>query len=1560
MASRVNVKFVTILSVVLLALMGGVVFTFYALMVKSASDHERAGDEAMKKGEYTIAQVHYSKAVDKEKSNTRYVAKWRDAIEHLNPEQEVAYMDMLQRLFGAMRQAARIDPGNRQAHRDYMESRRQTMLSGGFNRRAVESMIEEADSLVLAIEPTNPVEADLVRKYRGMARVALLAGTPDAPESLWGEARADLEAALKADPADSETAVILENFVWAQVGRAEERGDADAAARLKEEAKAIIPTFLAANPNDPTILFASLRRDLAEAIRAYRQEVKDAEGTGRTARDAAAVGLAFATENKPRLDAAFAAVAALDPARITIDLLQTCKTMEQSLDPASMHAKTAEIVKRVCEARPQDADLAAFRSELFASRDQFDEAVKEVQRILDLPQPPVSLAGAKLFESKRQARFFQAMWAARAALRQTDPALQPAAVAAARGYREKLFATVAADAKELQMVDAWLAYLEGDIEKADRLLDNLERSGRSMDIDSMLLWAQVAVRRQQPGAATDRLEAAIRSQPQNVNALMVLGDLKFSLKEFPAALKAYEEAARLMPSRTDIQDRLALARAAADPSGDVRNVQDPVVRVIIEADRIATANLSSADVDGKVAAFLETKIAELNYDPRLAKPLAMVYRRSGQHEKAIQVINQSLAKFPNDAALKALAQVLGETDDYAMRRRLVELSTDSDLDKAIQLYSLARESEGKAEDGAAAIAAMRRLAPDDPRVVEIVFLEAVMNKNWATAEEQVAKAARANADHVEGRTFKARLEAAKGDFKAAADTMQQVIDTGGAQPESFRLLGRFQMTLGRNDDAVQSFRRALELRPNDVEGIKDLIGGLTLVNRSNEALLVAREGRQYAEADRQFIDLWLGLEQQVGDARAALERREILAKARPTDRSNLLSLGQIYLKTNDIAKARDMVARVKALGDDLETRSFEAAVLWTSPESRPAAKALLTDYAEAQKENSEKLGALLVTAKFLYARQDVAGAIEVLERARPYQDPKVLEADKSLADVLFEVNALEQSIEPIRRVLAAGADNAQSLFRKRLVETFMRMGRWSEAEAALQPLLQTASPDTVAILLEADIRGGMGDTAGQQKALENAVAKFPKDPSVFLKRGQFLARSDATLRDAIADYSTAVQLAPRMWQPYRLRAEAYAKMRGSDGEPSQLDRVIDDLKMVIALRPDDDETLVGLVSDLVRLGRDQEAQRAVDDSLKNRPRDPDTYVKVGNLFMAAKRPRIAEGYFMQAYQLNPVDNIAQRRLDALLTPDAINLDEAMKFFAVLGQERISKNPGFLMAQAKAYLTMKRLPEANTVIVAALKLLSPDNPSHMIAWDTEMRSIQPDKAKHILFLDQAILNNVVPPVNDWLSFFKAMLLTGDAASASEGIELLRRVASSGKSDLVRTFAFQNLGGVLYGQSRVQEAEAAWREGLAAFPDDAELNNNLAYVLAAKLGKPAEAIPFATKALEKAPRSAEVLDTYGVVMLRNNRPADAIDKLDQAVGLARNPQTYVSAINHAVEAIIALYPSVSAVEERQRLFRRAEDHLMFADQSVAAYADRIDEDTKKQALEMRAQLNKLPKP
>ena len=123
MASRVNIRFVIVLSAVLAMVFVGVAGAFFYVKLRSGDRYIRLGDAALARGDIKAADKFYASAVGKEQNNVAWLIKWRDTRLKKVPERHSEYQDDYKMyVFGILKTLATTQRTNMAAHREYLDA----------------------------------------------------------------------------------------------------------------------------------------------------------------------------------------------------------------------------------------------------------------------------------------------------------------------------------------------------------------------------------------------------------------------------------------------------------------------------------------------------------------------------------------------------------------------------------------------------------------------------------------------------------------------------------------------------------------------------------------------------------------------------------------------------------------------------------------------------------------------------------------------------------------------------------------------------------------------------------------------------------------------------------------------------------------------------------------------------------------------------------------------------------------------------------------------------------------------------------------------------------------------------------------------------------------------------------------------------------------------------------------------------------------------------------------------------------------------------------------------
>jgi len=859
--------------------------------------------------------------------------------------------------------------------------------------------------------------------------------------------------------------------------------------------------------------------------------------------------------------------------------------------------------------------------------------------------------------------------------------------------------------------------------------------------------------------------------------------------------------------------------------------------------------------------------------------------------------------------LKDLLAQLSSEDQVSWAIERVKQSTEmSELDKNLQIYQML-VSSGKSADASAYLAAAAKLSPEHPMVLEQQFIRAIESKDMDGARKLTEAAAKVNADNVKGATFQARMLSSTGQHAEAVTILEQAISRGGAGPELNRLLGRVQVMAGKPQDAIAAFQRAVEARPNDTLCNIDLLNCYIRAGRNEDALKFAKEVERYSGDNPMFRELYTTLEAQVGDKLLAIQRRERQAKIDPKDRRNLLSLAGLYIDQKNWREALTAIESSRAIGDGLDVAATRAQWHWQQGQI-PEAKGVFEQFVSSQ-TGPANLMSSLAYASFLIQNGETEAGLGVLTAARDKQDPKQLEVDRALVDVYMFKNMYVEGAAACKRIIDSGVEGV-STYRQRYAECLIRTQDFEGAFRELDSLSPSGSEDMVTLLLKAEAKGGMKDVAGERKLLDEAVVRFPTEAIVFQRRGQVLLNQPGFESDAKADFDAALRLQPNNWETMRLRATSMVALNDING-------AIREFREAIRVNPQNNEMIYGLVSDLLRLKRFDDAALVAEENFARRKSDLPFALKLAELFSRADQHAQAISLGRAALDLDKdrTDPVVQPLLDSMLRASPPLLRDAEALLNQVGQARLEKNPGFLMAMAKIRILQGRMQDADRMAIAAVGLLDPKKPNQMILWFNDIRQVQPDSKKVVLFLDNIAGQGVTTEAKEWLEFLKSNILVNEVATTPQGLEILENLSKTATLPIVNQLAFRTTGSVQYNLGAYEEAAKAWEATLAKYPEDYESMNNLAYCYLKRLNKPQDALKHAALAAKGLPNSADVLDTLGLAQQASGDLDSAERTFRRAALLVENVQSDVTVCVH----LASLLYDRNKLEEAREFLARA---------------------------------------
>jgi tetratricopeptide (TPR) repeat protein len=831
-----------------------------------------------------------------------------------------------------------------------------------------------------------------------------------------------------------------------------------------------------------------------------------------------------------------------------------------------------------------------------------------------------------------------------------------------------------------------------------------------------------------------------------------------------------------------------------------------------------------------------------------------------------------------------------------------------------------------------------RLAPDDSSVIDLQFTLALQAGDIDKARAVYASALDRGVLNYNGLVYRARLESMDGKANESIATLTQAIELGADVAPVWRLLGSQQYESGLLPQATESFRKAYQIRPNEIANAKALVEVLRLSGKGDEALAVAREAERFGRSDAQFMNMWLRLESTIGGEAGrtrAMIVREQIAASNPNDRINKLELAGTYMEfasdttarlTNETraeywSKSRAIIDELKAANNDLMVTSAEAR--WFADQGRvlmpdgtmmdgiERARGVYIEYIIGRGDEADAVP-YIEMARFMAMRGRYGIAQQALMDAREHQSSQ-LEADKVLSMLMIEQGQYAAAEPVLRGVVDAGADDAQQSYRIQWIEMMLRTGDYAGASEQLSKLDAKMSETLTVLLQRAEVADGLGRSQEASDLLNRAVAIFPTSALAYTRRASFRMRDPALFEDVLIDLQQALTLEPTNTQTLQLRAGVY-------GSVGRYEDMLRDMVAAVRVNPNLTDILQAVMIEHILAGQEGRAMDIAEETLAARPRDLNLLARVARVFdERALWARSAEMY-RRGWELSGDSGFGLAYINALISqtpPRATDADRVLRQVRALGEQT---STDWQVSFADAAIKMKRgqKNDGEAGLTATFEQIKSSNDLIARWWRNVRGLYAEDTASLRAYLNRLLAGEPAEAEStNWLKFFLGQVLVQTESYERDGMALLTELQNQGADSFFARLAYRQSGSVLYTAGKYEEALVVWTKGLDLFPGDWEMCNNCAFTLATKLDRPHDALPFAKAAVDASPTQPEVYDTLARAYVKLNQFAEAQEALTAATKLIGNKRSEVSLLLTKAELDLKNGEPIRAKRSLERL-------------------------------------------
>ena len=771
----------------------------------------------------------------------------------------------------------------------------------------------------------------------------------------------------------------------------------------------------------------------------------------------------------------------------------------------------------------------------------------------------------------------------------------------------------------------------------------------------------------------------------------------------------------------------------------------------------------------------------------------------------------------------------------------------------------------------------------DPRNLAAGYLAdiALQMKDSKLAEEIAEIAQRDNLDDCQGKFFAAIAAFTKQEYDNALANLDECLKQKPVFSLALSLRSRTYAAIGNEHASVKDAQNAASLNPLDPAIVKGL---WSLLYQRNQKLGDNVSSNQQIET-RTALDRAVALNPDdlellsdyaeyiiLKEPLRALAIRQKLQKIAPNVQNSVL-LGRLATR---MARGSVNPERKEALFDIAQS-SFEQA-----KEMDPQSEEMLYNYSEyclirGQEKQAEQL---LLESKnsnllwhYYYRTGRLEDAKKVLQQVYQAQ-PEDKDMIRGLL-LVAEETADQEAVKKYSEELLSLEDNIEN--RLVQIQTFLRVGLLKEAEYKLQSFKEKFSAEPRALLLEAMLTMKQGRVKEALDLTNRSLETDQDNPVAWRLRGEinFLM---ADYPQAIIDLNRSKALSD---DPVTRISLANAYLRAGRSEDA-----ITELKSAIE-RPQVSTRAIELLEQVyLQLGRTEALRGLYDETLRRLPDSVHWCNRAGAFAIAEGRFDKAEQFYEQAWQKGKDSggDDAEAALDGYLRALILNgkldkvFQEAREFvdgdFAPIAYLR--------MAEAKL-----KLGDKETTVQYSRKALEKAfaGTNEVLAPDILEKMYSLLGAEEVLQICKEKLEADSDSFAANFAMFDLMRISGEYNKAIDYIDKCLQIMGPDNPRIdylmKKVMVLYSAYGKTSDNNYLKRAIAEYESLLDKLPNNTNVLNNLAYMLAEANVQLEKALEYAKRAYEAMPNNPGFLDTYAYALYKNRRFAEADQFLRSAL-------------------------------------------------------------------------------
>jgi putative PEP-CTERM system TPR-repeat lipoprotein len=876
------------------------------------------------------------------------------------------------------------------------------------------------------------------------------------------------------------------------------------------------------------------------------------------------------------------------------------------------------------------------------------------------------------------------------------------------------------------------------------------------------------------------------------------------------------------------------------------------------------------------------------------------YVAKGDHPAAIIQLKNALQQAPdNGEAWLMLGQSSLAIRDFAAADKELRRALELNQSAEVVLPQLARAlSElGQAETLVKDFGTRSLSRPEAQATFQTLLGEAYARRNdKAAAQRAYAAALAAKGDYAPAALGLATLAAIDGRTDEALAQVEGVVAAAPKLAQGQALKGELLLVKGDREGGRKALEAAVEADPAYLPARMTLVSLLTDEKDFDAAAKLLQDGRKISPRDLRFDYLEATLAFRKGDVERARELIQQVLKYLPEHVPSMVLAGAIDLRSGQLPSAeinlRKAVARMPSHEGARQLLVQTYLRMGQPPKARDTLQPLL------EKGMPQHPTLLLLAGETYLANGDAKQATVFYQAASAAGQAQGSAARTRLGQIAMATGRADEGFKELEA--AAELDAGQYQADLAIIAGHLRRNETDKAMQAVKALEKKQPNNPLTFQMYGAVNLARKDVPAARRSFEKAlemqpnympaafnlamldlaekkpddarkryeamIAKDSKNDQLYLALADLQLRTGAKPTEVAASLQRAVNANPQS-VPARVTLIAF-HLRNRDNKAA-----LTAAQSAVAAMPSDPRILDATAAAQEAAGDVNQATETLNRLAGLQPESPAPLMRLAGLYVRQKDPNKAIDVLKRAKALagNPRE-IAPQLAQVYLS--ANRADDALKEARDL-QKADPKYAGGYALEADIYAAQRKNADAERLYREALKL-------------------EPKADRVLISLHR---------------------LLADAGRATEADALVSKwMAENPKNLTVRLHLAER---AMVGKN-LKAAATQYQAIIAIDGSNALALNNLAWI-SGELGDP-KAIGYAERALKLAPNNAAILDTYGMLLVKQGQADRGLEHLGRAAQLA--PGRYDIRFNYA-RALAASGRKSDARKELEALQALPED-------------------------------------